>query len=61
MSEVTHVPFNPIPLGHNDSPISRVCGDWGRGGWALLRVVPVSQFEAVAVFERAIHKESDVA
>lgn len=50
--EVTHVPFNPTPFGTSDSPISRILGDWERGGWQLVRVVPVHQYESVAVFER---------
>lgn len=52
VSEVNHIPFNPHPLTIGDSPLGRICDEWGRGGWQLLRVVPVHQFEAIAVFVR---------
>ncbi len=52
MPEVNHIPFNPNPLSVGHSPLGDICNDWARGGWALLRVVPVHQYEAIAVFVR---------
>jgi hypothetical protein len=57
-SEVSHVVFDPMPLGLGFSPLERITNEWERGGWALLRVVPVHQREAVAVFTRS-RREAD--
>jgi hypothetical protein len=45
---ITHVPFNPMLT----LSLDKICADWERGGWALVRVVSWRAFEFVAVFER---------
>ena len=47
MSEVRHASFNPSWGGIHDT-----CREQERDGFALVRVVPVTQYEAIAVFER---------
>lgn len=47
--ETTHVSYR-WEIG--SSTLSRLCETYEKQGWALVRVVTVHQFEAVAVFER---------
>lgn len=51
--EVNHVAFNPTTLSLTFSPLQNICSEYERGGWSLVRVVPVHQYESIAVFERA--------
>lgn len=57
--ETNHIPFNPNPLSTSHSPLGDICNDWERGGWQLVRVVPVHQYEAIAVFERGQEDRHD--
>jgi hypothetical protein len=46
--EVHHVSFNPL----YGSPVNDACDQLEPEGWELERIVPVSQYECVAVFTR---------
>lgn len=50
--EYKHKSFNPMWAG-----LSILCSTMELDGWMLYNVVPVSQYEAVAVFVRPIQRE----
>lgn len=47
-----HVAFNPQWSMPGRSLLEGVCNEQAEDGWQLVRVVPVHEFEAIAVFER---------
>ena len=55
MTEIKHRPFNPVVLGFGyPSALSIVCYDMEKEGWELISIVPHTQWEHVAVFQRFV-------
>jgi hypothetical protein len=57
MPEVRHVTFNPSTALAGYSPLTEICRANQAEGWALVRVVPHHQYEAVAVLERTLDND----
>lgn len=52
-TETRHRPFNPTPPPLNyPSPLSNLCASMEDDGWRLVSIIPSTQYEHIAVFQR---------